>query len=242
MKQVLKSEAVQRVLAALIATYIQLVYRLTRWTRINDEAMLRRRESGQPLIVCFWHGRMIQMPKFWDYRWPIRLLGSPHRDGRLILRTLAHFGVRPIVGSSSRGGTQALREMVQAIRGGSSVCLAPDGPRGPRMRASPGAIALAKLTGVPIVPVACSTTRGRVLASWDRFLLALPFGRGVFICGEPVWVAPDADDAAIEAARATLEARLNEITAKADRMCGRPPVEPAPIRPATPAAMAETGA
>jgi lysophospholipid acyltransferase (LPLAT)-like uncharacterized protein len=171
---------------------------------------------------------------------PISLLGSPHRDGRLILRTVQHFGVRSIVGSSTRGGSKALREMVETVENGGAITLAPDGPRGPRMRASPGVIALAKLTGVPIFPATFSTTSGKVLSTWDRFLLALPFGRGVLICGEPITVPPDADAAALEAARLILETRLNEITAEADRVCGRPPVEPAPLPAGAMPQLAET--
>jgi lysophospholipid acyltransferase (LPLAT)-like uncharacterized protein len=242
LKQILKSDAVQRVLAALIAAYVRLLFRFTRWTRINDADVLRRQAAGEPMIVCFWHGRLIQMPEFWDYRRPIHLLGSRHRDGRLILRTVAHFGVRPIIGSSSRGGAQAIREMVQAIRAGASVCIAPDGPRGPRMRAAGGAVAVAKLTGAPIIAAAASSTNGRVLKTWDRFFLALPFGRGVLICADPLTVPADADDDAVEAARRTLEDRLNAITAEADRRCGRTPVEPAPLTQPASADTAETRA
>lgn len=240
MRNVLKSDAVQRAAAALIATYMRIVFRSTRWTRINEEPLRQRVEAGQPVITCFWHGRMLPMANFWRYRMPISLLGSPHRDGRLILRTMQHFGVRSIVGSSTRGGSRALREMVEAIESGGAITLAPDGPRGPRMRASPGVIALAKLTGVPIISATFSTTSGKVLASWDRFLLALPFGRGVLICGEPITVPSDADAAALEAARLLLETRLNEITAEADRMCGRVPVTPAPLPAGAMPQMAET--
>jgi hypothetical protein len=240
LRNVLKSDAVQRVLAALIAAYMRLVFRLTRWTRMNEEPLSRRVQSGQPVITCFWHGRMLPMANFWHYKMPISLLGSPHRDGRLILRTVQHFGVRSIVGSSTRGGSKALREMVETIENGGAITLAPDGPRGPRMRASPGVIALAKLTGVPIIPATFSTSAGKVLASWDRFLLALPFGRGVLICGDPISVAPNADASALEAARQLLESRLNDITAEADRLCGRRPVEPAPLPTGAMPQLAET--
>jgi lysophospholipid acyltransferase (LPLAT)-like uncharacterized protein len=227
-KKLLQHEPAQRILGGFLAAYSRLAYRLTRWTRVNDAALLRWGDSGRPFVVCFWHGRMALMPNFWRFRMPLYLLGSPHRDGRLMAQVLARFGARSIVGSSSQRGMRAMREMVRAVRGGSAICITPDGPRGPRMRAMLGPIALAKITGVPIYPISLSTTRGRTLDSWDRLLLAYPFGRGVFIVGEPVEVSRDADDAALEAARLTLERRLNEITAEADRRCGRTPVEPEP--------------
>lgn len=232
MKRILKSEAAQAVMAVLIAAYVRLVYRATRWTEIGQERVQRQADTGRPFVACFWHGRMIQIANLWRYSMPIHLLASAHRDGRLILQMVRRFGIQPIVGSSSRGGTHALLMMVQVIRSGGCIAVAPDGPRGPRMRVAPGVLALAKLTAVPIFPLTFSTVYGRVLTSWDRFFLPFPFGRGVIIYGEPVTVPADADDATLEAARLMLEARLNDITAEADRLCGRPPVTPAPVAPA----------
>lgn len=245
LKRILRSGPAQALAAALIAAYVRLVYRLTRWQEIGQERVQRHAATGRPFIACFWHGRMIQIPNLWRYAMPIHLLASAHRDGRLILQMVRHFGIQPIVGSSSRGGTQALRTMVQVMRDGGCIALAPDGPRGPRMRAAPGVIALAKLSGAPIFPLTFSTARGRLLRTWDRFLLPLPFGRGVIIYGEPLTVPAEADETALEAARLALEAQLNDITAEADRLCGRAPVAPAPPLPreiARAAETAETGA
>lgn len=242
MKRILKTPAIQTVLAAAIAAYVRLVFYSTRWTFLHEERVGRHAATRRPFIACFWHGRMIQIPNLWHYDMPIHLLASGHRDGRLILQMVRRFGIQPIVGSSSRGGTQAMLTMVQTIRSGGCIALAPDGPRGPRMRAAPGVIALAKLTGVPIFPLSFSSAFGCVLATWDRFFMPLPFGRGVVIYGEPITVPPDADDATLEVARATLEARLNDLTAEADRLCGRPPVAPAPYDPAHLPDIAETRA
>jgi len=96
------------------------------------------------------------------------------------------------------------------------------------MRAQPGVVALAARARVPVVPVAWSASRRWIAPSWDRFVVALPFARGVFVWGEPVTVPADADAPALEAARRLLEERLNAVTAEADRLVGRAPVEPAP--------------
>jgi hypothetical protein len=122
--------------------------------------------------------------------------------------------------------------MVKALKAGDCVGITPDGPRGPRMRASDGAVALARLSGVPIIPATFGAARGRVLQSWDRFLVAWPFGRGVIVWGDPIDVARDADAAALGAARLRVENALNAITAEADRLTGRVPVEPAPVETA----------
>ena len=133
----------------------------------------------------------------------------------------------PVRGSSTRGGVAALRESLRLLKGGGYVAISPDGPRGPRMRVQPGIIGLARLSGVPIVPLTFAVSRRKVARSWDRFVIALPFGRGVFAWGPPLHVSADAGDAAMEDARRTLEERLNALTAEADRMVGAEPIEPA---------------
>ena len=107
------------------------------------------------------------------------------------------------------------------------VGITPDGPRGPLMRAKGGAVLVAQQSGAPLVAVSGSVKRARLLATWDRFLLAWPFNRGVILFGEPILVAPDAKLEELEVARRRLEADLNRLTAEADRLCGKATVEPA---------------
>lgn len=228
MKRFLRQDLVQRAIAWLCMQFMRLAWATSRWEVIGGEPPILT--SGRPFIGAFWHGRMLMMPTMWRRRMPISMLVSEHADGRLISRVIARFGIDTIAGSSSNGGAAAVRAMVKALKDGDPVVVTPDGPRGPRMRASAGLIVTARLSGAPIVPVTYSTTRGRMLESWDRFLIALPFGRGVFIYGQPVEVPPDADGAALERVRLEVEAQLNAITAEADRRCGRTPVEPAPLR------------
>ena len=98
------------------------------------------------------------------------------------------------------------------------------------MRAQAGIVKLARLSGAPIVPVGYSTRRRRVLDTWDRFVVAPPFSRGVFVWGDAIEVEPDADRDSIERARQAVETSLNAVTAEADRLCGAAPVAPAPPR------------
>jgi hypothetical protein len=231
-KRLLARPAAQRFVCWLAARYIRLVLATGRWTVAGDESARRHAAEAKPFIGCFWHGRMLMMPGFWKSDRPISMLISDHLDGRLIARVIAYFGIGTIIGSSSRGGADALRAMLKALKSGVCVCVTPDGPRGPSQRVRPGLLIAAKLAQVPVIPGSYSSTRARPLGSWDRFLFALPFGRGVYVLGEPVMVPPDADDAAIETARTALERQLNAITATADELCGRLPAAPAPAPPA----------
>jgi hypothetical protein len=76
-------------------------------------------------------------------------------------------------------------------------------------------VQLARASGRPIYPVAVATSRYIELRSWDRSVLNLPFGRFAIAVGEPVRVPANADDAALEEARHTVEARLNGATERA---------------------------
>ena len=228
LKRVLQSETVRRFFCWLAAHYIRLVHFTGRWTVVGGDIPKKFWDEGKPFILAFWHGRLLMMPYCWDHRRAIYMLISQHRDGQLIARTVGHFGIRTATGSTTRGGAQALRTMVKALARGDYVGVTPDGPRGPRMRASDGIVSVARLSGVPVIPAAYGTTRGRCLGSWDRFLVAWPFGRGGIVWGEPIRVDRHAEGDANEAARRQIEDGLNAVTEKADRLSGRTPVEPAP--------------
>lgn len=220
------------VLSLLAAGYIRLVWLTGRWRIENAETATEMVRAGQPFIGCFWHGRMLMIPNAWRMRAPMRILISRHRDGLFISRTLRYLGIGTIAGSSSRGGAAALMSIVRALRGGEYVGITPDGPRGPRMRAAPGAVAAAKLSGAPLVPVSYSASRRRILSSWDRFMLPLPFARGIVRIGAPIEVPQSADENELERVRRQLEETLIALTQTLDAELGVQVVEPA----------AETGA
>ncbi len=225
-KRWLRAPSVQALASRLIAGYIRLVKATGRWRIIGAEVPARLWDAKQPFIGCFWHGRLLMMPLGWRPGVAVKILISSHADGRLIARVMGRFGLGTITGSTRRGGNEALRAMLRALRRGEPVVVTPDGPRGPRMRAGGAIVELARLSGRPIVPGAFAASRCWVAPSWDRFVVALPFARGVYVYGEPVAVPRDADAAAIEAARRLVEERLNAVTAEADRRVGRTAIEP----------------
>ncbi len=227
-KRILRSGAFQGAASALAALYIRLVHATGRWRVVGAAAPEALWRDGTPFILAFWHGRILMMPYSWPRATPINMLISQHRDGQLIARTVRRFGIASITGSTSHGGPAALRAILRVLKAGQSVGITPDGPRGPRMRAAGGAVDIARLSGVPILPGAFAASRRRVLGSWDRFVLAWPFSRGVYVWGAPIVVPKDADAAAREAARRQLEDGLNAVTAEADRLVGCAAIEPAP--------------
>jgi len=233
LKRFLASAAGTVIVSALVAAYVRLVLATTSWRiegREHIEALL---DAGGPVVAAFWHGRLGAMTGLWRLLGrgrDLAVLSSTHRDGRISAATMRRLGLEVIDGSSRRGGSEGLRRMISWLRGGRWAAITPDGPRGPRMRAQPGVLMMARMAGAPVLPVAFSTTRGRTLGSWDGLLLPLPFGRGVYVVGRPIVMPRETDQATLEALRLEVEAALTAVTREADRLCGRETPEPAPPR------------
>jgi lysophospholipid acyltransferase (LPLAT)-like uncharacterized protein len=228
LKPILQGDATRRVLCRLAAWYIRLVRVTGRWRMVRGEAAEALWQSDEPFIGCFWHGRLLMMPTAWRQHGQIAVLASRHRDGELVAETVRHLGIAAIRGSSGKGGASALRAMVKALGGGTSVVITPDGPRGPRMRVNDGIVSVAQLSGRTILPASYGARRRIVLDTWDRFVVPLPFTGGVFVWGTPIAVPRDADAEACERARREIEEQLNALTAEADRLVGQRPVAPEP--------------
>ena len=198
-----------------------------RFEEMNPEIPQFFLERGIPAIGAFWHGRLLMMPIIYKGKGrKLSFLVSPHRDGQVVGKALERFGFHAILGSTTRKGFSAFKQMVKAHQNGFDLALVPDGPRGPRYRVQIGVIELAKLTGRPIVPVSFSASRRKIFRTWDHFLLPYPFSKGVFIWGEPVVVDSNGDRSHLEEKRVLLEKRLNELTERADHYFNPPPPSP----------------
>lgn len=235
-RRIRKSDAARRVACWLVAMYIRLAWATGRWEIKNAAVPERFWREGKPFIIAFWHGRLLILPAMWPTSAKISMLISMHRDGELIANAIGYFGHGTVRGSAAkpgsakdRGGVAALRGMLKALKANEYVGITPDGPRGPRMRASEGIVTVARMSGVPIIPCSYGARARKVLGSWDRFVIPLPFTRGVIVWGEPIYIAREADAEALETARLTVEAGLNAVTRAADEAMGVDPVEPAPV-------------
>jgi len=223
LKQFMRRPAPRAAACWLAARYLRLVQRTGRWELQGTafpEELLRQRRS---FLVAFWHGRLLMGSIAWPYDHPFRMVISEHADGQLIARTVAHLGYGSIPGSTTRGGARVLRGMVRALKDGACVGVTPDGPRGPRMRVAPGIVQAARLSGAPILPMVAAVRPCRLLDTWDRMMLPLPFGRGIVRWGAPLEPPPGADARRIGA---LLETRLNDMQREIDRELGLDPVEP----------------
>jgi lysophospholipid acyltransferase (LPLAT)-like uncharacterized protein len=149
-------------------------------------------------------------------------MASRSKDGELIAGWLVSNGYSVVRGSSTRGGSQALREMVRRVRSGRAAALTVDGPTGPPRTVQPGIVQLARLTGGWILPITYSSSRPQFLSSWDRYLLPRPFSRNVVAYGEPFLIDPEVSDGETQR---RITASLDDVTREADRATGITPPE-----------------
>jgi len=181
--------------------------------RWRDHSGLADVKGGPPVIFCLWHNRLaISMIVHRRYPRKLAALVSASKDGAFLAAVLRMFGVEQVRGSSSRRGPQALVELANHAKRGYDLAVTPDGPKGPRYVVQPGVIALAQVTGMPIIPVTCNTQPKICLKSWDGFQIPLPFSRCEMILDEPIFVPREADEAGREERRHALQARLRQAS------------------------------
>ena len=200
----------QRAVAWLVFLVERLVTASLR-CRWRDHSGLTHAREAPPVIFCLWHNRLAtSMVVYRRHPGKIAALISASKDGALLAAVLGRFGVEHVRGSSSRRGAQALLELTSRAQMGYNLAVTPDGPKGPRYIVQPGVIALAQLSGLPIIPVTCNTRRKLCLKSWDGFQIPFPFSRCELILNEPIHVPREADEAVREERRRKLETRLRQ--------------------------------
>lgn len=216
-KRILNNAALLTMLIWLAAAYIRLVWVTARVTEEFDPAAEPYFSGEKQVIFAFWHGRMLLLPACCPRKRKAFVLISGHRDGRMISRVIAHFGIGTVEGSSSKNSLSGLRNALRILKEGNNLSITPDGPRGPCHVAAPGVAHLARVSGVPVVPVALSCSRYRRLKSWDRFMIPYPFSRVIFIAGAPIMIDREANT---ETMRQRIESVMNSLTAQADELAG----------------------
>lgn len=199
-------------IAALGATF--------RWHVDGLEHLEAGAGAGRAPILGLWHGRILAGTYFLRRR-GIVVITSQNFDGEWIARIITRFGFGTARGSSSRNARGALRQLIRDVRAGRPVAFTLDGPRGPALRAKPGAVWLAKASGSPIVPFHIEAARFWELRSWDRTQVPRPFSRVAIVFGEPLFVPRDVDEAGLEDCRLRLESSLALLRERALARVGR---------------------
>lgn len=190
-----------------------------------------RASPTRTAVLCLWHHSLMNLVGAFPRHGHLRLaaLASLSGDGAIIAEYLERIGIRAVRGSSARGAARGAKAVLEALRDGYHVAIAVDGPRGPARQPKAGALEIARLCGVPLLPVAARATRELRFRSWDRFRLPAPRAHVAFAFGAPFHFPPDEPDAVeVEARRRRVAAALDDLEAGMADAAGQPDRFPLP--------------
>ncbi len=187
-------------------------YRMVRYERQSDPA---DELFAGPVIFVFWH-EYIPFPMYLRPHCRLAMLLSQHQDAEVLSHAARFAGLEVVRGSTHRGGTAALRELLDRGKG-MNLAITPDGPRGPRRVLAQGAIYLSSRLQVPLVALGVGYDRPwRYRRAWDQFAIPRPFSRARAVLGPRIQIPADLERDQIESQRRRIEQHLNQLTSLAE--------------------------
>ena len=224
--KILKHNLVQTIICYIISLYMKLVFYTSKLEITgHTEEYLNLLINNKATFVITWHGKIFIAPmivrtllKKINYKKQPCVLSSKHRDGKLASKTMAIFNFKEIFGSTinrnklhqaqESGAVKSIMIIMREIKNGSSIHLAPDGPRGPLRKINSEIVNIAKKTDTPIFPVAIKYSLKKQLKSWDEFQIPFPFGKIIVDYLEPLYINKNSD---FEESNLILEDRMNKF-------------------------------
>lgn len=174
-------------------------------------------ESGEVCAPCYWHQHHIvgsTLIRSWVKRgFKACFLVSGSVDGEVPERIAKGWGAQVIRGSANQSGALALRDMQRMMKAGFSIVTTADGPRGPQYEFKLGAILMARIAGVPVIPMACAADRAWYMNRWDRFMVPKPFARVALAIGEPCPIPADTPLDGLEPHRLAVQEAVMSLMA-----------------------------
>ena len=199
---------------------LQIFFYLNKIVINGEEHLLNLINSGKPIMVCVWHGRLL-FPS-----WYIRLkttnlhaIASRHTDAEIMARILNNWGYGLIRGSTRKGGKAVVQKMAAVFKNAGVVAVTNDGPKGPPRIAKAGSTGLALKYNVQIITITGSATKYWQMKSWDRFMLPKPFGKIQLIISPPLDITEKLKT--VEKEVQLLSDFMNQYQDEADRLTGK---------------------
>ena len=186
-------------------------FKICHYDRSVDPA---RPEYNEHVIFAFWHEYIgLVLPRWGNV--PLSVLCSQHRDGEWVNQTALALGLNIVRGSTTRGGSSAIRQL-KKNSAFSSIAISPDGPRGPRREMALGAIYMASLLRMPIVPVGVGMNDPWRLKTWDKFAIMKPFSRARMIFGPKIYIPRKAKRDQLENAKDGIQDLMVQLGSLAE--------------------------
>jgi lysophospholipid acyltransferase (LPLAT)-like uncharacterized protein len=204
----------------LVAALFRVHHRTCKFITVGGEHEEFALHSGGPALITSWH---FAFPAV-IYRFRDRdalVMVSRSRDGEWVSRIMQNLGYRCFRGSPGKGGSTALKQLIDHITGTPGGGFLADGSQGPPRIAQKGILLLARYSGAPLVPVSMAANPCWRFRSWDRTVLARPFSKIVMAFGPPVWIDKNISPLDLERARLELERSLNRLTEQSEEALKR---------------------
>ncbi|NBV06245.1 MAG: DUF374 domain-containing protein [Proteobacteria bacterium] len=218
----------QELLCLVFLSYMRLVFYSSKKIFINEDSLLNASKNKTPLIIIFWHNRLLLAPfaskkskkLYPDYSF--MTLASRHGDGRFVGRIMEKFGLISILGSS-RGGRKASRgidigsfkRIFEGLKKSYCLIVTPDGPRGPNQKINGEILNIARIAQVGILASSCSASKFKTINTWDQFKIPLPFSTICYYLDEkPFYIPKDTSREQIEKIKIEIEERMNFLQEK----------------------------
>ncbi len=171
--------------------------------------------GSERYLYSIWHENLL-LPAIGFGHPDLAVLVSRHADGQLLSSVARYMGMTVVVGSSGRGGVDALRRLVDDKAPWRHLAVTPDGPRGPRRVIKPGIIYIAAKTGMKIVPCGVACSRAWRTKSWDGFVIPKPFSHGIGVTAEPIEVPSNLGPNELEPFRLRVQFEMDRLQAVAE--------------------------
>lgn len=162
--------------------------------------------KGKPCIYLFWHRNVIPMGLHRMHE-QIVVLVSSSKDGELIAGPMLEMGYKTVRGSTTRHGASALKELVRLAKD-HQIAITPDGPKGPPQTIQQGALFLALMAKIPIIPLQTELSKEWIVNSWDKMRIPKPFSKIRYGYGEPLWIRSKEE---FESATQELQRRMQSL-------------------------------
>lgn len=203
-KRKLKEKLQLKALICLLKLFFSIQKHLVRFKIINYP-------EGQ-FILSLWHGQQCAVYTVKDKEHFYTLI-SASNDGEIIAKAVECLDIKSVRGSSKRHGTSAALELIDKLKQGDSIGIMVDGPKGPKGKVKDGIINIAKLSGVPIIPVVWGSRDKTFFKfnTWDNF--QVPFGlcKIVVLFGEPIHIPAETSKEEMQQWCEKLEYKMNKL-------------------------------
>lgn len=170
----------------------------------------------QRYTFAMWHDQIV-MAVFSNRTFNLAGLISQHRDGGYLADSVQIAGIHPVRGSTSRGGMEAVREILSLPD--LHLAMTPDGPRGPRRQMKEGVIFIASRSRRPLVPCGMAASNAwAIKGSWTDLTIPKPFSTLVMIAGTPVVLPEDLERDQMSECGAALSQEMSRLDDVAERL------------------------